>query len=72
MNPSANELLSQSPEQKGGCGSWLVRDGRLRSGWRVTLYIIIARLVQLLAAIVFGLAIGVVLFFVWSDQRLSL
>ena len=46
--------------------AWFVRDGRLRSGWRVALYAIVARLAQIIAAIVFGLAVGVILFVAWS------
>ncbi len=54
-----------------GCARWFVRDGRLRSGWRVLLYLISARLVQLVAALVFGLAIAVILAGVWMNQGLT-
>lgn len=54
-----------------GCASWFIRDGRLRSGWRVTLYFFAARLAQVLAAIVFGLASAAILFVVRSDHLTS-
>lgn len=40
---------------------WFVREGRLRSGWRIALYLIAARLLEFIGAILFGLALGFVL-----------
>ncbi|HEX9076766.1 MAG TPA: type II CAAX endopeptidase family protein [Anaerolineae bacterium] len=44
-----------------GCAAWFVRDGRLRSGWRVTVYTIIARLGDLVGSIWLGILIGLAL-----------
>lgn len=41
-----------------GCAAWFVRDGRLRSGWRVTVYTIIARLGDLVGLIGLGILIA--------------
>ncbi len=38
-----------------------VREGRLRSGWRVALYLVAARLFEFIGVILFGLALGFVL-----------
>jgi hypothetical protein len=54
-----------------GCASWFIRDGRLRSGWRVTLYVFSARFAQVLAAIIFGLVSAAILFAARSDQLTS-
>ncbi|MBM3130965.1 MAG: CPBP family intramembrane metalloprotease [Chloroflexi bacterium] len=51
-----------------GCAAWFIRDGRLRSGWRVALYIISARVAQVIAAILFGLASAAILFAARPDQ----
>ncbi len=40
---------------------WFVREGRLRSGWRIALYLIAARLLEFIGSILFGLALGFVL-----------
>ncbi|MCI0476534.1 MAG: CPBP family intramembrane metalloprotease [Anaerolineales bacterium] len=40
----------------------------MRSGWRVALYVVTARLVQILAAIIFGIVSTAILFVVRSDQ----
>ncbi len=50
-----------------GCAGWFVRDGRLRSGWRVLLYITATLVVQ------FGLALslGVVLVVITLTQGLT-
>jgi len=60
------ESLSGSVTQDRGWKAWFVRDGRLRSGWRVVSYMILARILQIIGAIVFGLAVGVILFVAWS------
>ncbi len=54
-----------------GCSSWFVREGRLRSGWRVTLYLIVARAIQLLAALIFGVIVATILAAVRADQFTS-
>ncbi len=60
------ETLSGSVTQDKHWKTWFVRDGRLRSGWRVLLYAIGARLAQIIAAIAFGLVIGAIVFVAWS------
>ncbi|MEW5720775.1 MAG: type II CAAX endopeptidase family protein, partial [Chloroflexota bacterium] len=60
------ETLSGAVTQDKQWKTWFVRDGRLRSGWRVLLYAIGARLAQIIAAIVFGLLIGAIVFVAWS------
>lgn len=54
-----------------GCSSWLIRDGRLRSGWRVGLYLVAARFIQLFAAMMFGIILSAILMVVWADQLTS-
>lgn len=44
-----------------GCAGWLVRGGRLRSGWRVALYTIVARLGDLVGSIALGILVGLVI-----------
>jgi hypothetical protein len=57
--------------QPQGCASWFAKDGRLRSGWRVTLYIIAARLVDLVAVLVIGVVIAVTIARPLAQQGLS-
>ncbi len=42
---------------RAGCLRWFVREGRLRSGWRVLLYLVIARLVDLVGQLALGIAL---------------
>lgn len=51
--------------------NWFVRDGRLRSGWRVGAYLIFARLAQLSAAVMFGMLVAIVLGVLWADRFTS-
>jgi uncharacterized protein len=51
-----------------GCAQWFVRDGRLRSGWRVALYMVGARLLDVIGSILLGLIVGVVLAFLFTQQ----
>ncbi len=51
-----------------GCGRWFVRQGRLRSGWRVALYLIVARFIDLVGAAALAVAVGVVLAFLLTRQ----
>ena len=66
MIESHPESLGASVTQDRKWKAWFVRDGRLRSGWRVALYMVLARVLQIVAAVVFGLAIGAVLSVLWS------
>ncbi len=45
--------------ERRGCAGWFVRGGRLRSGWRVVLYVMCARISELTAAFLFAAAVGV-------------
>ncbi len=65
-----NEPMSQTAIQvpaeqraasRPGCVGWFVREGRLRSGWRMLLYVITARVAQLIVAFLFAAVIAVVL-----------
>lgn len=51
-----------------GCSNWFVREGRLRSGWRVALYSVLARVAQILAALLFGAIVAALLSVLWRDQ----
>ncbi len=57
MSERVQAQLPGPTEQPQGCAGWLMHNGRLRSGWRVTLYLVAARLVD----IVVGIAVGIVL-----------
>lgn len=54
-----------------GCTSWLIRDGRLRSGWRVALYLVGARVMQLVAALVFGVILATILMVTQAERFAS-
>lgn len=54
-----------------GIASWFIKDGRLRSGWRVTLYIIAARLMDLVSVLVIGAFIAVTIARPLAQQGLS-
>jgi uncharacterized protein len=45
---------------------WFVHSGRLRSGWRLLTYAVIARLLQVIAAAMFGISISFILMVFWS------
>jgi len=47
--------------QPTGCMTWFVREGRLRSGWRVLLYMVGFRFLQLLGAIAIVLVVALVI-----------
>ena len=72
MSQFANEPMSQTPQPPAtrgkGCARWFVREGRLRSGWRVALYLVVARLLDLISAIALGLVLGLVFAFILSQQ----
>ncbi len=57
--------------QPQGCIGWFVRGGRLRSGWRVTLYLIAARLLDLASSIAIGLLVAVFIARPLAQQGLS-
>lgn len=65
MNQSPNHLITQSPNspitQRQGCARWLGREGRLRSGWRIALYLIAALLMKIIGAIVLGVVLAMML-----------
>ncbi len=61
MTRSTDQPVSQT-NQRPGCLGWFVRDGRLRSGWRVLLYLIATLLVQFAIAFAIGIALAVVMF----------
>ncbi|MBI4788027.1 MAG: CPBP family intramembrane metalloprotease [Chloroflexi bacterium] len=61
--------MSQAAVTQGkGCARWFVREGRLRSGWRVALYLVVARLFELLATLALGLVLGLVIGLILSQQ----
>lgn len=55
----------------GDCSAWLLREGRLRAGWRVALYIVLARITQILAALLFGTITVISVLLVWKEQFTS-
>lgn len=59
------------PERRAGCSCWFVRDGRLRSGWRVVLYVVSARLIEIGFALAVGIAVAALLALTLSSQGIS-
>ncbi len=57
--------------QSQGCAGWLIKDGRLRSGWRVALYLVASRLADVVAAIVIGVAIAITIAQPLAQEGLS-
>ncbi len=62
---------TQLATESQGIARWFVNDGRLRSGLRVTLYIIAARLIDLFSALVIGAIIAVTIARPLAQQGLS-
>lgn len=59
VQEAAHTAIPEETLPRTGCASWFVRAGRLRSGWRVLLYVIAARLVDLISAFVIGVVLAV-------------
>ncbi len=61
MNQAPLETNPAVATGRTGCMRVFVREGRLRSGWRVAAYVVTARVADLLAALVIGSVLAVVL-----------